>query len=156
MPNPAQPAHGAEIACEFDPVGAPGVFTAIAEVTGDISPWAISRTVTETTPHGRKIDVKVTGVMKRAPMSVEVNFLWDNETHDHLTGVQKLLLDNTYTGFRFKGAPLANGDPTDTIIGSGWVTNFKQMNPAVDGPRKGQLDIELSGDMYVGGVLYGT
>lgn len=155
MPD-AQPAHGAEIACEFDPVGAPGVFTAIAEVVGDISPWAVSRAVTVTTPHTKNIDTKVLGVPSRAPMSVEANFIFDNETHDHLTGVQALFWANTRTGFRFKGAPLADGTPTDTIIVSGQISNFKQMNPAVDGVRKAQFDIEASDVMYIGGVLFGT
>lgn len=145
--------HGALLAMEKDPGGSPGVFTTVAELNSDLGVGA-NRPETEATPHNDTIDSWVFGVLRREPWSFTVNFLFDDDTHDHLTGLQKLLYDGTTFGMRFRG-PGSTG-PTDEIIVSGQVTNMMQTNPVREGIRTAEVTFRPSGLMSVDGVAIGT
>src|SRR5688572_23942084 len=92
--------HGATLAIELNPSGAPGVFTVIAELNGDLTGLGLERPETEVTPHQDTIDSWVTGVLRRQPWSFTVNYIYANTTHDAL---RDFILARTRTGFRFRG-----------------------------------------------------
>ena len=144
--------HGALIAMESSPVVG-GVFTTIAELNGDISPPGLSRNATEVTPHQDTIDSHVTGVMRRTPMKFSVNFIFDDATHDHLTGLIKKIKDDELTGFRITG-PGSPVSPLDEWIASGFVTNVLPVNPVRDGARTAEVEVVMTGPMIVDGVTF--
>lgn len=143
--------HGATLAIELDPVGAPGVFTTIAELNGDLTGLGLSRPVTETTPHEDDIDSHVTGVLKREPWSFTVNYIHANTTHDAL---REAILTQLRMGFRFRGP--GGTDNTDEIIASGEVTAWNETNPVREGARTAEVTAVMSKAMKVDGVLYGN
>lgn len=83
--------HGTIIAVQLTPGG---TWTEIAE-QGDITPPELSRNEFDATTQEKDIDSHVLGVLRRGSFTQPLNFLPDNNTHDHLTGVYKLLIDNT-------------------------------------------------------------
>lgn len=146
--------HGALIAMEKD--GDPaGTFTVIGELNGPI-PWPeVQRESEEVTPHQDTIDTHVfSGRLMRGPITFSVNFIFDNATHDHLTGLQKRLYDGDTFGLRLRGPGSAG--PTDEWILSGQVTNFRHENPVRTGARTGEFTFQPSGKMSVDGVSIGT
>lgn len=145
--------HGATLAYEQDPSGAQGTFTTVAEVVGDLPGISVSRPWTDTTPHGDTIDSGVVGVATRDPLTVSLNYLFSNGTHDHLTGLKKIHDDGTFTGFRLLGP--GGSANTDEIIASGHVVAFKVSNPAKEGARSAEVTIQFSKRYKQDGVLIG-
>lgn len=144
--------HGARIAIELD-ILTPAVFTDIAELNGDIQFPGLNRPWTETTPHQDTIDSGVTGRLGREPLTFSVNYIFDDSTHDHLTGLQAKIIDNEFFGIRLRG-PNGSAD-TDEIIASGFVTNITHMSPVREGARSAQVTIQLSKRMKIDGVFVG-
>ena len=147
--------HGALIAIEQDPVGAPGVFTTVAELNGDITAPGISRPVTVVTSHQDNIDYSVLGVMTREPLTFSVNWLFDDPTHDHLTGITSKIGDNERFGLRLRGpGGTAN---TDEWIMSGQISNVGPIvNPVREGARTADVTFVPSGPMIIDGVTWGA
>lgn len=145
--------HGATIAMELDPTGSAGAFTVIAELNGDISPPALSRNAEEVTPHQDNIDSHVLGVLRREPLTFSVNFIFDDQTHDHLTGLINAIKTNEVRGWRIRG-PGGSAD-TDEWISSGQVSNFAEVNPVRDGARTAEVSVVMSGPAIKDGVAYG-
>lgn len=146
--------HGALIAYEADPDGAPGVFTTIAELNGDIVAPSISRPVTVVTPHQDNIDYNVLGVMTREPLTFGVNWIFDDPTHDHLTGVTSMIRENTFFGLRLRGP--GGTENTDEWIMSGQISNVGPItNPVREGARTADITFVPSGPMKIDGVMYG-
>lgn len=140
--------HGTMIAVQLTPGGA---FTDIAEM-GDVTPPPLERNEFDATTQNEDIDAYVLGVLRRGLFSVPLNFIPDNNTHDHLTGMQKLLFDNTMTGFRVTFPQVS---PSVVWIMSGQVKNFNVTAP-VDGKLAADVSIRLSGLMSIGGVVIGS
>ena len=140
--------HGTLIAVQLTPGGA---FTDIAEL-GDVTPPELMRNEFDGTTQNEDIDSYTLGVLRRGLFSTTGNaWVPDNNTHDHLTGVQKLLKDNTMTGWRITYPQVV---PSLTWIMSGQVKKFQTKAP-VDGRLTFDLDIRLSGKMNVGAVVFG-
>lgn len=131
-----------------------GAFTEVAEL-GDIQMPGLSRNEFDAVVQNRNIDDYVLGVLRREPITVPLNFLPGNATHDHLTGLQKLIIDNTVTGFKIVVPAIASGDPGITWIMSGQVQAFKPKAP-VDGKLGAEVTIRMSGLMTIGAVVIGT
>ena len=146
--------HGATIAMEQDPSGAQGTFTVVAELNGDISPPGLQRTATEVTPHQDDIDSSVYGVLRRTPMSFSVNYIFDNATHDHLTGMTYAIKENETRGFRIRGP--AGATDSDEWIASGNFTNVGVTNPVRDGARTADVEVVMSGAMIIDGAAFGV
>lgn len=144
--------HGALIAIELD-ILTPGVFTTVAELNGDITWPGLNRPETETTPHQDTIDSWVTGRLGREALTFSINYIFDDETHDHLTGLQAKIIDNEFFGVRIRG-PQGTSD-TDEIIASGFVTNISHMDPVREGARSAQVTIRLSKRQKIDGVFVG-
>lgn len=134
--------HGALIAIELDPTGSQGTFTTVAELNGDIQEPGYNRPETEVTPHQDTIDSWVTGRLGRDPVTFSVNFIHDNNTHDHLTGLENKIINNENFGIQFLGPGGTAG--TDEIIASGFVTNLTITNPVREGARTAEVTIRLS------------
>jgi hypothetical protein len=117
-------------------------WSAIAE-QGDVTPPELSRNEFDATTQEKDIDAYVLGVLRRGAMTHQLNFLPTDNTHDHLTGLHKLLKDNTVTGWRINY-------PDGTLwIMSGQVQALKP-NAPVDGKLSLDLTLRFSGKMQIG------
>ena len=139
--------HGTILAVQLTPGGA---FTDIAEL-GDITPPSLERNEFDATTQNEDIDAYVLGVLRRGLFSVPLNFIPDEATHDHITGVQKLLIDNTMTGWKVSFNQVS---PVIDWIMSGQVKSFVPSAP-VDGKLSADMSVRLSGLMSIGGVVIG-
>lgn len=147
MANNALRGHGALFYVELTPGGA---FSEIGELNDDLA-VAFSRPMTETTPHNSDIDWHVSGRLGRDPWQFTINYNDNLGTHDHLTGLQKLMYESTFTGFKFNG-PGSASDTDDCLIGSGEVFSFRQVSPVREGQRTAEVGIQLSGPMKQDGL----
>ena len=154
MPLLATAGHGASIAMELDPSGSQGVFTAIAELNGDIVWPEVSVPEAEATAHDHNIDYWVAGVPRRGPLTFSVNFVYDNGTHDHSTGLYDALLTKETRGFRLRG-PGGTTD-TDEWICSGFVQAMTQTSPGREGVRTADVTIRMTGPQIIDGTTFGT
>ena len=145
-------AHGTLIATEAFPV-VPATFIDIAELTSDID-FGFTRPYADTTPHNDTIDSGVPGVMRRDPINVAGNFIFNGASHDHLTGVQKHWVEGDKFGILFKGPEWASG--VDEIIASGHIIAFKRVAPVSEGPFGFEAIFMLSGVMSIDGVDVGV
>lgn len=147
----ARSSHGTLVAVEFTPGGA---MTNIAEL-GDVNLPELMRNEFDATTQEKDIDAYVLGVLRRSPLTLPINFLPGNATHNHTAGLQKLLLDNTYTGFRVTVPAIASGDPGVVWVASGQVQKIAGKAP-VDGKLSADITIRFSGAMSIGGVVVGA
>lgn len=140
-------AHGTLVAYQQTPGGA---FTTVAEL-GDIKPPALTRNEFDATTQEKDIDSYVLGVARRGQFTVPLNFLPNDPTHDHLTGMQKLFFDNTVTGWKIT-FPVVAGSVAWVM--SGQVQGI-DANAPVDGKLSANLTLRFSGKMTIGGVVIG-
>ena len=146
--------HGALIAVEQDPAGMQAVFTTIAELNSDFGQPEVSRGEAEATPHNDKIDTWVLGVLRRSPLVFSVNFIFDDVTHDHLTGLYNALDENETRGWQIRGpSGLAL---SDEWIMSGAVQALAPTNPVREGVRTMDVTVRMSGVMLIDGVAFPT
>ena len=141
-------AHGTLVAVQLTPGGA---FTDIAEL-GDLTLPGLSRNEFDSSVHNRNIDDYVLGIFRRGAFSFPINWIPDNNTHDHLTGVIKLMIGNTITGWRLR---IPTSSSTVDWVASGQVQSFQPGAP-VDGKLTSDVALRFSGLMSIGGVLIGT
>lgn len=153
MPPRAVAGHGALIAVEMDPVVSPGVFTTVAELNGDITWPEISRGETEVSPHQANMDEWVLGIPRRGPLTFGTNFIFDDETHDHLTGLYARIQTNDFFGLRLRGP--GGTDDTDEWIMSGQIQAITQVAPVREGARTCEITFRASGPMIIDGVPFG-
>ncbi len=146
--------HGTLIAMEPDPTGAAGSFDTIAELNGDITWPELSRGEAEVTPHSANIDAWVLGVLRRGPLTFSVNFIFDGETHDHLTGLENAIIDNEKRGYRIRGP--GGSEDVDEWIASGFVQAVNETAPVREGARTADITIRLDGLMKIDGVIVGA
>ncbi len=147
----ARNSHGTIVAVQETPGGA---FTDIAEL-GDVTLPELMRNEFDATDQGKNIDSYVLGVLRRGAPTFPLNFLPANGTHDHLTGLQYLLINNTVTGWRFTVPAIVGGDGGIVWIASGQVKSIAPKAP-VDGKLSADVTLRLSGLMSIGGVTVGN
>lgn len=144
MSTNALSGHGTLVAKE----DTPGVFTTIGEL-GDVTPPELSRNEFDTTTQNENIDSYVHGVLRRSPLTFPINFIPDNATHDHLTGLYHDIITNTMKGWRLTF-------PDGTVwISSGRVSNVRAQAP-VDGKMSADVTVRFSGVFQIDGVIYGS
>ena len=130
------------------PAATPSTFTTIAELQ-DITPPELSRNEFDATTQNINIDTYVLGVMRRGQMSLTLNFLPTNGTHDHLTGLQYALINNSIDGYKITF-------PDSTVwVMSGQVQGIKPKAP-VDGKLSADVTFRFSGIMTISGVTVGS
>lgn len=144
--------HGATIAITLDPVGAPGVFTTIAQAQ-DISGIGMSRGETEVTAHDQTIDRWVLSKrIVRDPLTGTVNFVFDDTTHIYL---QEALEVGDVIGVQIRGPQGSSG--SHEWLGSGEVQKFGPvMYPVREGVATAEFALRLSGPMWRDGELIGV
>lgn len=145
--------HGAEIAIELDPAGSQGVFTVVAELSGDIQEPGYNRPETEVTTHGDTIDQWIVGRLGRDPVTFGVNFIHDDGSHDHLTGLEDKIITGELFGVRFRGP--GGAVDVDEIIASGFVQNLTITNPVREGARTAEVTIRLTKQQITDTVVVG-
>lgn len=143
--------HGTLVAVELDPTGAPGVFTDIAE-QGDIGLPEINRNEFDATTQNEDIDSYVLGVLRRGQFTIPLNWIPDEQTHDHITGVFDKIITNEYFGVRVAFPQVT---PTLYWIMSGQAQSLKP-NAPVDGKLSNNLNLRLSGLMKIGDRIIGA
>lgn len=137
-------AHGTLVARQATPGGA---FTTIGELT-DIVPPPLQTPSSEVTPHNDKIDSYVVGVRRRGEMTLQINFLHTDVTHDEDAGLIQAWADKSLDGYQvtFKDSSV--------WIFSGYVTNIAPTTPAREGGQAANVTIRPSGAMKVNDEVY--
>lgn len=146
-------AHGATLAIEKD--GDPaGTFTSVAELLDLSSILDITRESSEVTPHNDTVSTHVFGPMVHGEWSFSVNFVFDNDTHDEATGMQKLFYDGDNFGVRLRGP--SGGASSHEIICTGAITNLSREYPT--GANSVGMDVTFQpvGAFIVEGTSFGT
>jgi len=142
----AKSGHGALVA--WQPSGS-GAFVTIAELR-DLTTPGLSRNEFDSTTQNVDIDTYVLGVLRREALAFSMNFIESGEpTHDHVTGIQKAIISNMMTGWRYS---FPNGLQW---IMSGQVQAIKMTDP-VDGLQSADVTIRMSGVMSIAGVPVGV
>jgi hypothetical protein len=139
--------HGTLIARQ--PAATPGVFTTIAEL-GDIALPELSRNEFDATTQLENIDAYVLGVLRRTPVTIGMNFIPTNATHDHLTGLTSAIIANSLDGYLFT----VPSTPAWIWLCSGQVQKITQKEP-VDGKISADITLRLSSKFYINGLLIG-
>lgn len=125
----------------------PTVFNAIAEL-GDITPPALSRNEFDATTQEKDIDSYVLGVLRRGAMTLGLNFLPTDGSHDHLTGLYKAIIDNSIDGYKISM-------PSSLVwVCSGQVQSIVPKAP-VDGKLSCDATLRFSGKMTINGIIVG-
>jgi hypothetical protein len=116
---------------------------------GDINTPGLSRNEFDATTQNVDIDTYVLGVLRREALAFKINFMESGEpTHDHITGIQKGIIDNLVRGWKYT---FPNGL---AWIMSGQVQKIAMGDP-VDGLQNGDITVRMSGKMSIGGVSVG-
>lgn len=142
--------HGAKV--YRAPSASPTTFTEISEVA-DITLPAFDHNEFDATSHNRNIDAYVMGVLRREVLTIKMNFLPTDGTHDHLTGLIKACITNPVPTDGFK---IIFPDLTTTWIASGQVKGVSNILLPVDGLSTADVSIRFSGLMTINGVVIGS
>lgn len=108
-----------------DPVGGVVNFIEIAELR-EITPPALTRNEIELTNHNNEDDEYIVGIRRHGTMTFNINFVPQNSTHDHETGLQQAWFDGTRDIYR-----MTYPDGTQWLF-SGFVTNIAPSAPVDD------------------------
>lgn len=115
MPPLGQSAQGSLVGRSPDPFwpdGAPQggtiTFTTIAELRNLTYP-NLTKNALETTTHNELDDAYVAGIRRHGELTFQVNFVPENATHDHLTGLQKSWFDGARDVWRISSPPSLPG-----------------------------------------------
>jgi hypothetical protein len=137
-------AHGTIIARQIDGTG---LFVEIGEL-GDITPPSLGRNNEDVSTHNDDIDAYVQGILRRGELTFPINLLFDNPSHDHLTGLYKSLIEHQKDGWQITF-------PDGMIwIFSGGISNIAPRAP-VDGAQRADVTVRPSGLMKFGDVIVG-
>lgn len=144
--------HGTKIARAL--AATPTVFTDIAEM-GDITFPGLSRNEFDATTQNRNIDARVLGVLRRGDCTIGLNFLPNDGTHDHLTGLIAAMVTEPppTDGYRFT-FPAAAG--ASVWVMSGQVKSVGNIKAPVDGKMSADVTLVFSGLFTINGVVYGA
>jgi len=142
--------HGAHV--YRAPAATPTTFTEIAEV-GDITLPGLTSNEFDATSHNVNIDAYVLGVMRRDLFTIKMNFLPQDPTHDHLTGLIRARMTNPVP---IDGWKIVFPDLTTTWVASGQVKDINNIVLPVDGLSTADVGIRLSGKMTINGVVIGN
>lgn len=145
--------HGALIAIEVDPTGAPDVYQTVGDLTSDITQkWTLGGT--ENTPHNLSASTyEPDAVMELDELSIEVNYRYGNVGAYHMTLRNHFLNKRTFK-LRLRGP--GGTTNSDEVIYSGYLSSWQESNPRKTGSRKATGMFRPSGPFIVDGVTYGA
>lgn len=136
------------------PSATPTIFTEIAELD-QVNLPELFRNEFDGSVQNRNIDSYAMGFLRRKSFQLSLNWLEKDASHDHLTGLYKAIIDNSFDGYKFY--PTAAVDPqfsTFLWIASGNVQALAPKIPT-DGKAGLNVTIRLSGIMSLNGVTIG-
>lgn len=107
------------------PQGGSVTFTNIAEL-GDLTPPGLTRNPIETTTHNEQDDRYIVGIRRHGELSMNLNFVPTDATHNHSTGLQKAWFDGTRDIYR-----ITYPDGSKWLF-SGFVSGFEPDAPVDD------------------------
>lgn len=107
------------------PQGGVVAFEDIAEL-GNIKPPQKTRKEIETTVHNSNDERVIVGIRRKGGMTINLNFLPSNASHDHLTGLQQAWDDGSRDIYQIE-YPDGSGETF-----SGYVTNIGPSAPVDD------------------------
>jgi len=86
-------------------------------------------------------------------MSFACNYMYNDGTHDHLTGIKKQFSQNTVVGLRMRGP--TGTTATDEMIVSGQWISWEITDPNKQGaPRQITFEFQPSGNWIEDGVVF--
>lgn len=158
MPGATSPlaGHGTLIGMECGATPTPGLFTTLAQQNGDIVWPELSRDMTEITPHNTTIDTYQLSYLKRGEITFEVNFMNGETTHNHLTGLYKMIGDNVPRGMRITENGQTPGAGISEWIMSGQVQKISKKAPVRAGVITASVTFRPSGPQIIDGVVYAS
>jgi hypothetical protein len=127
-------AQGTVIAVSIDPawVGSGSVsYTEIAELR-EITPPALTRNTIETTTQNEDDDAYVVGIRRHGDMTFDMNFVPNNGTQDHLTGLQQKWFVGSRNIYKITFPPIAPQTVGASWVFSGFVSQFAPNAPLDD------------------------
>lgn len=127
-------AQGTIIEVSIDPawVGSGSVsYTEIAELR-EITPPALTRNIIDVTTQNEDDDAAVVGIRRHGDLTFDMNFVPNNATHDHLTGLQKKWFDGSRNIYRIRFPPVAPQTVGSAWVFSGYVSSFAPSAPLDD------------------------
>lgn len=130
----------------------PTQFDEIAEV-GDVTLPGLDHNEFDASTHNVNIDKWVLGILRRDLFTIKLNFLPQDVSHDHLTGLLKATSTNPVPVDGFK---MVFPDLTTTWIASGQVKSVNNIVLPTDGLSTADCGIRFSGLMLINGVVIGT
>lgn len=135
---------------ELDPVGAPGVFTSIGELSGSLD-INITRNMIAALVHNSTVGrVIPSDIIIVEPFDIEVNYVYGSPSH---AALKNHALNGTKFSIRFVGP---NGVvETDEMIFPGYLASWRESNP-VDDRRMATGSFHPDGPFTIDGVEYGT
>jgi hypothetical protein len=144
-----RPAHGTLIRRQASGTGA---FVEIANL-GNITPPSLGRNDIEVTTHNNDIDQYVQGILRRGAVTFPMNFMPNDPSHNHLTGLYASVINHLVDGWELE-FPEYLGDPALIWVFSGGISNIVPTAP-VDGALTANVTIRPTGEMIIGGVVIG-
>jgi len=143
--------HGTRVARAL--ASTPTVFVDIAEL-GDVNFPPMSRNEFDATTQNRNIDARVLGVLRRGDCTLALNFLPNDASHDHLTGLLNALITEPppTDGYKFT-FPSAGG--SSVWVMSGQVKAVSPKAP-VDNKLSADVTLVFSGLFTINNVVYGA
>lgn len=145
MGNPIS-GHGTLIARA--PAATPTVFTTIAELGGDIMVPDLSRKEIDVSTQNRDIDEYVLGMLRRSSVTLTINYVATDGTHDNLTGLYAAIRTNSVDGYKIT---FPDGD---VWIFSGQVSAIKKKAP-VDDKLVADVTIRPTGAFTINNMVIG-
>lgn len=142
--------HGVRFSITLDPVGAPGTFTLVGGVVGNLPPFLAPRSVTKSTAHDKGINIVVLGPREHAASTFQIDYVSSDPTHTKLYEFER---DGTFFGTLWEFGTGLGSD--GGVIRSGYVSNNNFMHEVKEGIRRMETTFEPSGPYWVDGDLIG-
>ena len=147
----ASAGHNAIIKFENDPIGAPGVYVDIANMTAEIPfPTLVSNTA-DISAHKDTVDTYVmSSLQRREDITFEIAYDQSELTHGQLQAV-KLLNPPETRRFRFVG-PLGVEPTLDVVEIEAFVSSFNKTAPIDEGKYMATVTVRPTGSFIVDGT----
>lgn len=149
---PPQSGHGALYAVEVDPVGAPGVYSTVPELNGDITTGATRNAIEAPIHNSNSLRRFPSNMIDFGEWAISFNYVYGDPIH---AAMRTHWLTGTIFGARKRGpGGLAN---SDEMLASGFISNWQESNPVgTDSLRTVEATFSISSSVIVDGVTYGA
>ncbi len=129
---------------------APTVFTTIAQLKNIPLPKLNSNEADGSVQNSTIDKYVMSTLMRRDPVTLTLNMMPYDATHDHLTGLLKAKIDCTLDGYRFSHAASSL-----IWVASGYVKAFEPKTPS-EQIMEVDITLRFTGQMTIQGITVGT